>query len=187
MTVWSAMWTHTGLLAKESQNDLNVIGHVKVHCTVWPWCEWQCLLTLDCSAKPVMMTMMWSAMWQLASSGTGRQLIGAAPSVTAVWVREPISSQDIRRIWPMQSMNSLGLENKQTKMYNFIVFLVWMSCSAEEHMQLSWKVQYWNTTIWGTTLIKSMLIPSCQCVKRQTNVIFPHQIEWIPFSPTQQK
>lgn len=51
-------------------------------------------------------------MWGLASKGTGRQLTGAEPSVTAVLVREPISSHDSRRMWPMQSSNSFCLEKK---------------------------------------------------------------------------
>jgi len=67
------------------------------------------LLTFDCSANPVIMTMTCSAMNVLASSGKGMQVIHAAPSVIAVWVRVPISSHDISRMCPIQSVNSFGL------------------------------------------------------------------------------
>ena len=72
---------------------------------------------LDCSANPAMITWMWSAMWQDASWGTGWQwqcdvecVAWLAPPCRAVWVREPSSSHDKRRMWPTQSMNSRGLK-----------------------------------------------------------------------------
>ena len=69
-------------------------------------------LTLDCSAKPVMMTMTWSAMCRLASSGMGTQTMGPAALVMAVCVSDPISSHDSSRMCPTQSMNSLGLRGQ---------------------------------------------------------------------------
>lgn len=72
---------------------------------------------LDCSAKPAMITWMWSAMWHDASWGIGWQwqcevecVAWLAPPCRAVCVSEPRSIHDRRRIWPTQSMNSRGLE-----------------------------------------------------------------------------
>ena len=66
--------------------------------------------TLDCSANPVMMTMMWSAMWEPASRGMGWHTSMPPAFVMAMCVSEPSSNHDNRRMWPTQSRNSLGLQ-----------------------------------------------------------------------------
>lgn len=86
-------------------------------------CEYSCWiiddpLTLDCSAKPVMITITWSAMCRLASSGIGMHTTGPAAFVIAVCVNDPISNHESKRMWPTQSMNSFGLK----KIYHSFVY-----------------------------------------------------------------
>lgn len=51
-------------------------------------------------------------MWEPASRGIGRQGEEALGQ-TALWVRDPRSSQDSSRMWETHSMNSLGLSGKK--------------------------------------------------------------------------
>jgi len=66
--------------------------------------------TFDCSANPVSITIMWSAIYELAARSRGWQTVTAAAFVTAVCVSEPIRSHDNTRMCATQSMNSRGLQ-----------------------------------------------------------------------------
>lgn len=69
--------------------------------------------TLDCSGKPMRMTIRWSAMWEPASRGMGMQEV--EPWCRAQCVRDPKRSQDSWRMWDTHSMNSFGLQRKKQK------------------------------------------------------------------------
>lgn len=58
-------------------------------------------------------------MWEPASRGMGRHGEEAFGH-TALWVREPRSSQDNRRMWETHSMNSLGLLEKEVLKDDFM-------------------------------------------------------------------
>jgi len=70
--------------------------------------------TFDCSANPVNITIMWSAMYELAARSRGWHTVTAAAFVTAVCVSEPIRSHDNTRMCATQSMNSRGLQQQHT-------------------------------------------------------------------------
>lgn len=60
-------------------------------------------------------------MWEPASRGIGRQGEEALGQ-TALWVRDPRSSQDSSRMWETHSMNSLGLSGKKGRMEGDFMF-----------------------------------------------------------------
>jgi len=86
----------------------------------YPWGKDQALKTtcmqrtFDCSANPVNITIMWSAMYELAARSRGWHTVTAAAFVTAVCVSEPIRSHDNTRMCATQSMNSRGLQQQHT-------------------------------------------------------------------------